>query len=1845
MLELRTLEKTVLLSAFFSLLFFISFSSAQVTNTLQVVGCNSTLTQNTTLYSNLFATQTCFVIDADNVTLDCAGYSITGRGVGSGVNATGRKNITIKNCNIRSFLVGINFTKTNNSLITNNTIFNSTYWGVYVDVSNNTNISYNNIHNASKTGSGISLRSVIGQTSIQGSYVAYNNISNSSSSGIYIFYAWNNTLAFNNFYSNRGHGVYVASGRDLYIYNNSFYNNTLDGVHLQTIGGSYTVWNMWVYNNSIFNNSKDGICLLDAFKSGITQNNIFNNSKIGINMTTAFDCNVSLNRVYNNSRSGVYSSGSNSTLFLNNSIEDNLQDAFYFSNSNHSTITNSSISGVPASYYAFNSASNSWNNTVLNTTFVRSKIYNDATSNLTVAWYARIHYTDRATGANINAGTATAVDAYGSQAFTGSTDASGLTAWFTVNDTTFGFSPRYYNNNSFTASKTGYGSSSASANVTYSQQIELSSGCGAISSSTTLTGNVEAAGSCFVFNADSITLDCAGYNITGDGNGAGVNATGRKNIVIKNCDIRNFTIGINFTKTNYSDVLNNRIWNISAYGIYLTVSNSSNFTSNTIYNMSSAGKGIYAWAFAYNNSFSFNNISNLSTGIYLLVDNNSISFNHLFQNTEGIHIQGGNENLVFSNNASNNSDTGIFIDTGSHWNTLSNNTASHNLDDGIALSASNNNVLSSNLVFNNSDDGFYFLSTSHNNSFSFNRVFNNSHYGAYISTSNYSFFLNDSFEDNLQDAFYFYKSNHSKITNCSISRVPASYYAFNSASNSWNNTILNTTFDYAKISNDATSNLTVAWYARVHAVDNSGSNIQNADVNVTDALGTRFHSSQTDASGLTAWTTVNDTIFGFSPVYYNNNSFSANKTGNGQITKSLNITSTQQVELVLPCGSLSSSTTLSTNVSSTTTCFNFAADSITLDCNGYGITGNGNGAGVNATGRKNIIIRNCNIRNFTVGINFTKTNYSDIANNVVWNNSLYDIFFTTSNSSNITSNRIYNGSLNGIYFVSSHNNTISSNNISNRSSSGIFATQSNNNTFSLNNVSYNTIGIYLLSSSNNSIHSNSVFNNSQEGISLWYCTNNSVYSNTVFNNTDHGIYLFSSPGNTIHHNTVFSQLLAPGSPRGIYIYTSHRNLVYSNNVSNNTFGIDVHQSNWVNVSSNNVSVLGYLGLSYSNHSYVHSNILSKSSSTGVNINDAYNNSIFSNNVSNRSYGIYVYGSFNNSFSFNRIVNNTLDAFYIQSSNGNNFTNESIGDNQRQSFYFANSNGSHITNSSISGVPSGNYALNSIEGSNNNIVLNTTFNRTKIYNDATSNITLQWFVRVHVSRGSASSLEGADVNVSNALGTRFSSSQTDSSGLTEWFVVNDTTFGFSPVYYNNNSFTANETSAGFATRSLNITSTQQIEFNFCGGPIWQDTTLLHNVSFSTTCFTITADSATLDCNGYSINGNGNGAGVNATGKVSITVKNCVIQNFTTGINFTSTNHSDVLNNTLYNNSLYGIFFTNSNSTNVSFNTAYNNSAYGAFLNSSINITLVNNTLLQNELANVFLSDSFSNKAFQNNSITRSRNGIFAFNSSLDITDGNIIENNSNYSLSSRSSTVIVNATRLGNSSLGKSLFAWQVRVFVNNSAGSVIQNANVNVTNVTLHKGSYNFSDYTALAQDFKTDSNGFTEYFYVYDNRTNNDSSITRFNNHSFYANKTNTGEANASLNITGTTDVNLTLLSTCGLSFNTTSIAFGSVYLGEASSEQAFRVTHAGSVLSNISIAGADWTSGGNSFSVSNTHYYNETGVSYAGKDVLSASNTLYYRNLAVREFFDTAIQLVIPSSQAVGSYTQSITITNACN
>jgi hypothetical protein len=239
--------------------------------------------------------------------------------------------------------------------------------------------------------------------------------------------------------------------------------------------------------------------------------------------------------------------------------------------------------------------------------------------------------------------------------------------------------------------------------------------------------------------------------------------------------------------------------------------------------------------------------------------------------------------------------------------------------------------------------------------------------------------------------------------------------------------------------------------------------------------------------------------------------------GNTNSTSIYVVTTTSMITCATPLSTAGATYTLTSNVTSTGTCFTISNQNIILDCNGYWINystnGNDGNYGVYALNQFNITIKNCNIldANRTTGY---------------W-------------------------SINGIQLDGTTNSTLLNNFINNSNSAGIYLTSgaNYNNLTGNTGITDTTQGIRLDHASNyNLLINNTGISRDNEGTAI---TDSSSF-NTFINHTTRssgpnyhaGLYLMQAA-----HNNTFINLNTTGTSGG----TSDATGIYINNASNNVF--------------------------------------------------------------------------------------------------------------------------------------------------------------------------------------------------------------------------------------------------------------------------------------------------------------------------------------------------------------------------------------------------------------------------------------------------------------------------------------------------------------------------------------------------------------------------------------------------------------------------------------------------------------------------------------------------------------------
>jgi len=531
--------KSILLFVlFFISLISFSFVSA-VENVSQCTNITSTgiYELNTSLQAG--DGDSCLMINASNVVLDCVDYSYFINGTGSS-NTSGvgvldylsfqaLTNITIKNCNITGFDTGLLYSNnTDNSIIFNNSLYDNTY-GIILEQTYNVNISKNNITTFSSNSSAILL------SEDNSSIIENNNI---TTSGVFGF----------------GITVFDYSSGALININTITTSNT-NATAIMIDDGSFGI-NLTANTIATLGNMGFGIAFFSSPGSNLLYSNTITTSgseSFGIFLEAGSDYNISSNTI---TTSGSHGDGinlqeaSSNSAFTQNTIQTGHFEA---------CVIHIEMLGNNNTFYdnIFNTSDTSFSGVCLEGT---AQINN---------WN-----TTKASGTNIIGRNLMGGNFWTNNASTG------------YSDICIDTDGDYICDDAYNLAEDG------SSNIDY---LPLANHTNMISGSATLdvankyymlNQSISVSGTCFNITANNITLDFNGTTITGDGTGYGVNITGYNDTTIVNGNISNFSNGI-YISSGSNNAFSNLIINNSAQdAILLTgaTSANNNFTNVVVTN-------------------------------------------------------------------------------------------------------------------------------------------------------------------------------------------------------------------------------------------------------------------------------------------------------------------------------------------------------------------------------------------------------------------------------------------------------------------------------------------------------------------------------------------------------------------------------------------------------------------------------------------------------------------------------------------------------------------------------------------------------------------------------------------------------------------------------------------------------------------------------------------------------------------------------------------------------------------------------------------------------------------------------------------------------------------------------------------------------------------------------------------------------------------------------------------------------------------------------------------------------------------------------------------------------------
>ncbi|MCX8174429.1 MAG: right-handed parallel beta-helix repeat-containing protein [Thermoplasmata archaeon] len=673
-----------------------------------------------------------------------------------------------------------------------------------------------------------------------------------------------------------------------------------------------------------------------------------------------------------------------------------------------------------------------------------------------------------------------------------------------------------------------------------------------------------------------------GWDINANGGAYGIFIQNtRAYFVIRNCNL--------FNATNSG---------LEPYGSGIALKNVTNGSIDTN-KCNNSRYGIYLYGGSGNNTVNNNNASsNSDRGIYLWsANNNTISNNNVSNNSNyGIYLYYSSYNNLSGNNASfgtQSGSRGIYLDN-SHWNNLTNNIATYNKDAGIHIRYSGNNTLTGcNASFNSYPGG--------------------SAYGIYLTYANYTTIVNSTACNNSGNSGYGIRVENSMWCNIRGN---------NASGNSGSSYSTGIYLSFSS-SNSISRNRATGSRAGIQLSESASNNItENIASNNTYGIyvyGTYLRSQYNtifcnNASGNAKYGICLDYDCNYTTITYNWMCFNLDY---GLYINGAQYCNIHHNNFISNKGLTKGATggpQAYTNVGSS----NWHEDAITegnfwsnWDGNGWGGTG---AYVVNAsTGSRDWYPLGMPVLYpLNISSNYELAFYASLYG---WGGEgtssrpyIVDRYYINANAS-MNCTRIANTNL----YLVIQNCTFR--NATGSAQTGIYLENGMNATVFNNTIRNCRYGIYFYNAKNTTVSQNDITGITAWGICLSYGNGNSLLQNRVYGFTNPAIYVWCSNQNSIMYNQLNN------TSSGIYLYTASKNTIAKNYIWNHSgSGIAlVWSSSENNVTDNNVSF----------------------GNTGIDIQQSSNNNqIFYNWIyNNTNYGIYILSSTGNSIHHNNLIRN------------------------------------------------------------------------------------------------------------------------------------------------------------------------------------------------------------------------------------------------------------------------------------------------------------------------------------------------------------------------------------------------------------------------------------------------------------------------------------------------------------------------------------------------------------------------------------------------------------------------------
>ena len=222
------------------------------------------------------------------------------------------------------------------------------------------------------------------------------------------------------------------------------------------------------------------------------------------------------------------------------------------------------------------------------------------------------------------------------------------------------------------------------------------------------------------------------------------------------------------------------------------------------------------------------------------------------------------------------------------------------------------------------------------------------------------------------------------------------------------------------------------------------------------------------------------------------------------------------------CGdTLTADTTLDSDLTcATAPGLTIGTNGITLDCDGFTVTGPGSGDGILLDGRSGVTVKSCHVTNFTLGFHLSSSHGNTLEGNTAKGSGLRGFRLFSSHGNTLIRNRS-SGGFDGFKLISSSNNILTKNAAMDNQLVGFRLESSDGNTLTTNKAWRNGEGFFLILTSGNTLAGNRALRNGQ-GFHLTLSDGTTLLRNTALGSGANGfVASATSVSNTFTRNQSF----------------------------------------------------------------------------------------------------------------------------------------------------------------------------------------------------------------------------------------------------------------------------------------------------------------------------------------------------------------------------------------------------------------------------------------------------------------------------------------------------------------------------------------------------------------------------------------------------------------------------------------------------------------------------------------------------------------------------------------------------